>query len=126
MPSSLHAMLGMGDSIARGVVATVDGAGWLVLPGDLPMISPASLVAVASALQDSHAAVVQAFVDTHAAHPVGFTAQCREHLLALSGDSGARSVVQHFKALGLWQALPIDDSGALQDVDTLADLLAIA
>jgi molybdenum cofactor cytidylyltransferase len=118
-------LLGMGDSIARGVAATQDAAGWLVLPADLPMISPVSLLAVASALQSSKAAVVQAFVGNHAAHPVGFAAQCREHLLALCGDEGARSVVQHFKALGLWEALPISDAGALQDVDTLADLQAL-
>jgi molybdenum cofactor cytidylyltransferase len=118
-------MLGMGDSIARGVAATPQDKGWLILPADLPMISPNSLLAVASALQGS-AEVVQAFVNGKAAHPVGFSVQCREHLLALHGDEGARSVVQHYKALGLWQTLAIDDVGALQDVDTLADLAALA
>jgi molybdenum cofactor cytidylyltransferase len=120
-----NVMLGMGDSIARGVAATPDAQGWLVLPADLPMILPSTLTAVAEALQSS-AAVVQAFVAGKAAHPVGFSKQCGEHLLALRGDEGARSVVQHFKALGLWQALAIDDAGALQDVDTVADLAALA
>jgi molybdenum cofactor cytidylyltransferase len=119
-----NVMLGMGDSIARGVAATPDAQGWLVLPADLPMILPSSLHAVADALKGS-AAVVQAFVDHTAAHPVGFSTQCCEHLLALHGDAGARSVVQHFKALGHWQALTINDAGALQDVDTVADLAAI-
>jgi molybdenum cofactor cytidylyltransferase len=119
-----NVMLGMGDSIARGVAATPDAQGWLVLPADLPMISPSTLLAVADELHGS-AAVVQAFVDGKAAHPVGFNKQCRERLLALHGDEGARSVVQYFKALGLWQALTIDDAGALQDVDTVSDLLAL-
>ncbi len=118
-------MLGMGDSIACGVAATPDAQGWLVLPADLPMISPSSLLAVAVALQNS-AVVVQAFVAGKAAHPVGFKPQCYERLLALHGDEGARSVVQYFKALGLWQALAINDAGALQDVDTVADLAALA
>src|SRR5215213_8982752 len=42
---------GMADSIAAAVRATPDAGGWLVLPGDLPLISPQSLRAVASALQ---------------------------------------------------------------------------
>jgi molybdenum cofactor cytidylyltransferase len=119
-----NVMLGMGDSIARGVAATPDAQGWLILPADLPMISPSSLLAVAGALQGS-AVVVQACVDGKTAHPVGFTAQCREQLQALQGDEGARQVVHHYKALGLWQALAMDDEGALQDVDTVADLAAL-
>src|SRR5829696_4959365 len=34
---------GMGDSIAAGIAATSEAAGWLVLPGDLPLVRPASL-----------------------------------------------------------------------------------
>ena len=34
---------GMGDSIASAVRATADAAGWLVLPGDLPLVLPSSL-----------------------------------------------------------------------------------
>jgi molybdenum cofactor cytidylyltransferase len=114
--------LGMGDSIARGVAATAHAQGWLILPADLPMIGASSLLAVASALHSSQAAVLQAFVDGKLAHPVGFAANCKARLLALHGDEGARSVVQHYKALGQWQALTLGDAGALLDVDTVADL----
>lgn len=31
---------GMGESIAMGVRATPDAAGWLILPGDLPLVGP--------------------------------------------------------------------------------------
>jgi hypothetical protein len=41
---------GMGDSIAAGVRATADAGAWLVLPGDLPLVAPASLHAVVAAL----------------------------------------------------------------------------
>lgn len=116
------ATLGMGDSIARGVAATSNANGWLILPADLPMMNASSLLAVASALHSSEAAVVQAFVDGKIAHPVGFAAHCKERLLALNGDEGARSVVQHYKALGRWQALTLMDVGALLDVDTVTDL----
>ncbi len=120
-----NAQLGMGDSIARGVAATLNAQGWLILPADLPMISPASITAVANALMQENDCVVQAFVGLQAAHPVGFNQPCREQLLALRGDEGARSIVLHYKALGLWQALEIDDVGALQDVDTMADWAAL-
>jgi molybdenum cofactor cytidylyltransferase len=124
------ARLGMGDSIARGVAATADAKGWLVLPADLPRIRPSTVLAVAHALQHSgDVAVVQPQLLTpqglQAVHPVGFSMQCREHLLALRGDAGARSVVQHFKALGLWQSVEVDDWGTTQDVDTVADLAAL-
>jgi len=40
---------GMGDSIATGVCACAQAAGWLILPADLPLIQPATLRAVARA-----------------------------------------------------------------------------
>ena len=41
---------GMGDSIAAAVRATVDSDGWLILPGDLPLIQPATIALLAGAL----------------------------------------------------------------------------
>ena len=107
---------GMGDSIAYGVAATLDANGWLVLPADLPLITPATLLAVAKALQ-THKVVVP-FHDGERGHPVGFAAPCRADLLSLIGDEGARSVVaQH----GHWR-LEVDDLGAVLDVDTVQAL----
>ena len=40
---------GMGDSIATGVRACAQAAGWLILPADLPLVQPATLRAVAGA-----------------------------------------------------------------------------
>jgi molybdenum cofactor cytidylyltransferase len=122
-------LLGMGDSIARGVAATHGAAGWLVLPADLPMIAPATIRAVAGALAASGAAVVQPRVLGQAAHPVAFSAACREGLLALAGsrsDAGARSIVQHYQALELLHTLALADAGALMDVDTVDDLARVS
>ena len=44
---------GMGDSIAAAVGKTPDAAGWLVLPADLPLVQPETLLRVAAALQTS-------------------------------------------------------------------------
>ena len=103
---------GMGASIATGVAATADAPGWLILPADLPLVQPESLRRVAEALQ--HHAVVAPWVLGQRGHPVGFAAVCREALLALSGDEGARRVMaQHTP----WR-LELDDIGCVLDVDT--------
>lgn len=111
---------GMGDSIARGVRATADAGGWLILPGDLPLVSPQSLRLVAQGLA-SHA-VVQPFWNGQSGHPVGFGVECLAALTALTGDTGAASIVRAHRAAGTAQALQLDDQGIVTDIDTLADL----
>jgi len=103
---------GMGASIATGVAATADAAGWLILPADLPLVQAASLQRVAEALA-SHTVVVP-WVQGQRGHPVGFSAVCRAPLLALSGDQGAKSVMQDHAP---WR-LALDDIGCILDVDT--------
>ena len=104
---------GMGTSIACGVAATAQSPGWLILPGDLPLIQAHSLRAVAQAL--ARDAVVVPTVHGQVGHPVGFASRCGPDLMALRGDVGARSVVQaHGPAL----TLSLDDEGCVWDVDT--------
>lgn len=110
---------GMGDSIACGVAATPNAHGWLILPADLPLIQPSTLLAVAQALQQ-HTVVVPVF-QGQAGHPVGFQAACGPALMQLSGDTGARAVVAAHTAY----RLTINDEGTVLDVDTVA-LLAQA
>lgn len=109
-----HAEQGMGTSIATGVAATERADGWLILPGDLPLIQPATLLSVARAL-DSHAVVLPTY-QGDPGHPVGFAKPCGPDLLALRGDQGARTVVQSH---GPAHTLPCADIGCVLDVDTL-------
>jgi len=111
---------GMGDSIAAAVNATRDSNGWLVLPGDLPLIQPSTLLEVAKALEQ-HAVVVPMF-EGQRGHPVGFSAVCRDQLLALEGNQGAAPVVQAQAAMKLIVA----DLGSVTDIDTLGDLEKVA
>ena len=103
---------GMGDSIACGVAATPQAFGWLVLPADLPLVQARTLLQVAQALRTQ--TVVVPIWQGERGHPVGFSAACRDALLALSGDSGARAVVQLYGA----HLLAADDAGCVCDVDT--------
>jgi molybdenum cofactor cytidylyltransferase len=57
-------------------------------------------------------------------HPVGFDGRFREHLLALSGDAGARAVLAT-QGSAVYQ-LEVDDPGVVQDVDTQADAARLA
>ncbi len=109
---------GMGDSIAAAVRATRAADGWLVLPGDLPLVLPASLRVVADALR-THAVVVPV-VRGQRGHPVGFAGDCGQALAALSGSRGAAGIVA---ARGAFE-LPLADVGCITDIDTVADLAA--
>jgi molybdenum cofactor cytidylyltransferase len=113
---------GMGDSIAAGVAATPGATGWLVLPGDLPLIRAASLRAVAAALAD-HAAAVPRFQGRQG-HPVGFSAACRAELLALEGKQGAARVLRAYLAMDSVAFVDLDDVGIVTDIDTVDDLAA--
>jgi len=108
--------LGMGYSIAAGVSARPDALGWLILPGDMPLVTPASIQAVARALD--HHPVAYAQHKGRRGHPVGFSAELYSELVALSGDEGARRLIARYPAHGV----ELDDPGVLVDVDTQADL----
>lgn len=110
----------MGDSIATGVSATVDAPGWLILPGDLPLVTPHSLRCVAQALA-THTVVVPHWQQRRG-HPVGFSAACRGALMQLSGEMGAASVVRHYRTSNEVLDLMLDDQGVVTDIDTVTDL----
>lgn len=107
---------GMGDSIAAGVHASSQSNGWLVLPGDMPEVQPASLRAVAAAL--GHSPIAYAQYRGQRGHPVGFGAELYSELTALTGDAGARRIVSRFPGIGV----ELDDPGVLVDIDTADDL----
>ena len=111
-----QAARGMGASIATGVVERSGYRGWLVLPGDMPLVQPATLLAVAGALEQHPVAYAQ--YRGRRGHPVAFAAELYSELVQLSGDDGARRVMLRYPAHGQ----EVDDPGVLLDIDTPADL----
>jgi molybdenum cofactor cytidylyltransferase len=107
---------GMGDSIAAAVRATRAAAGWLILPGDLPLVQPRTLRAVAAALENHD--VVVPLVRGRRGHPVGFASACGDALATLCGPGGAAAVLEGRDV----HALAVDDEGCVTDIDTLDDL----
>lgn len=117
--SAGEAARGMGYSIAAGVAERSGAPGWLVLPGDMPLVKPGTVLAVAAALE--HHPVAYAQHRGRRGHPVGFAAELYSELIQLEGDDGARRVVARYPAFGV----DVDDAGALMDVDTPTDLAAL-
>ncbi|EHR70452.1 putative MobA-like protein [Burkholderiales bacterium JOSHI_001] len=119
VPGDSERDTGMGVSIAAGVAARADAAGWLVLPADMPLVQPATIVAVAKALGQYPAVYAQH--RGRRGHPVGFAAELYPELAQLTGDDGARRVLARYPS----NAVDVDDPGVLMDVDTEADLAAL-
>jgi len=111
-----EAARGMGATIATGVAERSGAPGWLVLPGDMPLVQPGTLLAVAGALEQHPVAYAQ--YRGRRGHPVAFAAELYSELIQLSGDDGARRVMLRYPAHGQ----DVDDAGVVQDVDTPADL----
>ncbi len=107
---------GIGRSIAAGVGATPRAEGWLILPGDMPLVEPQTLRAVARQLAGHPIAFAQ--FNGRRGHPVGFAAELYSELVELSGDEGARRLVARYPA----QAVDCEDAGILVDIDTVLDL----
>jgi molybdenum cofactor cytidylyltransferase len=116
-----NAAEGMGASLACGVLAMPQAAGWVVALADMPWIAPESIARVAAAIATG-ARVAAPFHGGLRGHPVGFGRACFAELAALTGDIGAKALVAaHRDAL---VRIDVDDSGILRDVDAPADLVA--
>ena len=117
--SAGEAARGMGYSIAAGVAERSGAPGWIVLPGDMPLVQPDTLLAVATALEQHP--VVFAQHRGRRGHPVAFAAELYSELILLDGDDGARRVMARYPSHGQ----EVDDPGVLLDIDTPSDLVML-
>lgn len=110
---------GMGHTLAYGVSGARDASGWIVALADMPQVRPATIRKVTDALAGG-ALIAAPIYRGERGHPVGFSAALRAQLSALSGDNGARSILQqHRDAIVL---IECDDPGVVLDIDEKADL----
>jgi molybdenum cofactor cytidylyltransferase len=114
---------GLGTSLAAGVAATPDAAGWLIALGDMPWVQPETISALAQALA-AGASLVAPISAGRRGHPVGFAALWGDRLMTLKGDQGARDLIAAHA--GQVVLLPTKDPGVLLDVDAPTDLDAYA
>lgn len=110
---------GMGASLACGVRAAADAAGWVIALADMPFVRPDSIVAVADALRAGAAIAIPGH-EGERGHPIGFARAFHAELAALGGDVGARAIVARERARVV--QVPVNDPGILRDIDTPDDL----
>ncbi|WP_442776511.1 nucleotidyltransferase family protein [Sphaerotilus montanus] len=108
--------LGEGFSIAAGVGARPHVPGWLILPGDMPLVRPETLRAVARALDAAPVAYAQ--YRGRQGFPVGLSAELYSELVLLSGDEGLRRMLVRYPS----NPVEVSDPGVLDDINTTADL----
>ena len=118
-----NADLGMGHSLAAGVTATPDAAGWLIALGDMPHIRPDSYRQVIAALH-AGASIARPSYQGTPGHPVGFASAWFAQLSTLTGDAGAREIVRQAGKLCL--SCPVNEPGVIADIDRPEDLQAQA
>ncbi len=110
---------GMAHSLACGVAASRDSAAWMVALADMPWILPTTLTLLAACWRREDNIIVPRCA-TQAGHPVIFPARFRDELVALTGDRGARPVLDAHVS-EIYEVIT-DDRGVLRDIDTPADL----
>ena len=114
-----EAVGGMGHTLAHAVASTRDAAGWVVALADMPRIRPASITAIRTALE-AGATIAAPLYRGERGHPVGFSSALGGELAVLSGDSGAKTVLQrHRDAIVV---IECDDPGVVLDIDQKSDL----
>lgn len=113
------AAAGMGHSLAHAIALTSHARGWIVALADMPFVAPDTIRRVAAALLDGAGLAAPAYRGSRG-HPVGFAAPYREDLAALSGDAGARGVLERDRAR--IRVVEVEDPGVLRDIDTPGDL----
>jgi len=110
---------GMFISVQAGLrqVGTADVT--LIFPGDIPLVSPATAVAVRDAVLYGGSVVAVPESGGRKGHPVAFAARCIPELLAMSD----RSTLRHYMELHAADVtlVRVDDSAMLLDVDTPDD-----
>jgi molybdenum cofactor cytidylyltransferase len=107
---------GMFISVQAGLRRAGAADAVLIFPGDLPLISPATAIAVREAVLGGSSAVAVPSCAGRKGHPVAFAARCIPELLAMSERSTLRQYMEvHASDVTF---VPVDDPGMLLDMDT--------
>jgi molybdenum cofactor cytidylyltransferase len=114
-----HADQGMGASLAWAVRATSAAAAWIIALGDMPYIEMSTYRGVADMLVQPWDIAAPVFQGQRG-HPVGFGEAYRKGLVNLTGDQGARILLQGHKEY--LKTFACEDEGVVLDIDTVDEL----
>lgn len=108
---------GMSASLMCGIRHTQHAAGWIVALGDMPYVLSSTHAGLLAALKDGVGIAVPTY-EGRRGNPVAFGSRHRDALLQLSGDRGARQLLQSYPV----NEVPVNDTGIHRDIDTRADI----
>jgi molybdenum cofactor cytidylyltransferase len=112
------AALGMAHSLRTGIEQLpVNADAFVIALADMPFVSVQSLMAIRDGLAKGADIVVPVYRGQRG-NPVGFSRRYLPQLFNLSGDRGARQLLQ----TQLVTEIDVDDPGILQDIDRPEDL----
>lgn len=109
---------GLGHSISAGVQHCKDWSGWIICLADMPLITTQSYRAILRE-SSSHPLVAPCYKGRRG-HPVYFSQRFYEQLSTLSGDEGAKSILQ--ANADILHLIELDDRHIHTDIDVPADL----
>jgi molybdenum cofactor cytidylyltransferase len=110
---------GMSASLMCGIRQAQDAEGWIIALADMPYVQAATHRGLLAALKDGVQIAVPTYLGKRG-NPVAFGRSHLDGLLALSGDRGARTLLQEFPV----NEIPVNDPGIHRDIDTRTDLSA--
>lgn len=111
---------GLGESIACGVAATESASGWVLCLADMPFISRDIYLQVLHQIAAHPQNIIRPRWRNQAGHPVYFPRRFFKELCALTGDEGAKSIIERHNEAALY--FDVDDASVIQDIDTVLDL----
>ena len=110
---------GMFSSIQAGVAAVPDGDPMLILPGDMPFVSPATVAAVLARPSDPARVIVPRY-EGRRGHPVALPRSLGSEILMANARSNLSGLLT---SLGIEREyLDVTDPGILRDIDVRSDL----
>ena len=117
------AHLGMGHSIAHGVLANPLWQGWMIALADMPNLTANVVEALITNIIQNPYQIVRPSIITNEKniplHPVYFPQFHKEKLSQLTGDSGAKDIIHQQKLIN------VDNVKCLLDLDTQQDFQRI-
>lgn len=116
---------GMSRSLKAGLAAAGEEAdAAIVVLGDQPLLSPATVNKMVDAYLDSRAPVVVPVYHGIRGNPVLFGKTLFPRIMTIHGDSGAKAILEENKDSML--EVEVEDEGIVVDIDTPADYEEVA
>ena len=114
---------GMGSSIAAGVRTAVDASGYLILPGDMPVVKSDTISTLVQHFEADPDRIAVPVRDGRRGQPVIFPFWTKVELCTLTGDTGSNSLIE--KHATRVTDVQVGDTGIWQDIDRPDDYHAL-